>query len=207
MSVAMLLGLVALTPVEQWWMGMLESRWADDPPEILLVLAADEQVPGLIGYTSFLRIHYAARYWRTGKVRYFVISGGSTGDRSIAASMAEFLYANGVPREAVRLEQESHNTWENLRNSRPLAEALPGRVGILTSDYHSGRAAAICRKMGWNPILVPVPDARKRWTSWPHRWPLLWDLSVETAKRAGYWWRTSKPDSPSGTSAPEITRS
>lgn len=170
-------------------MGVLESRWADEPPEVLLVLSADEQVPGLMGYTSFLRIHYAARYWSTGKVRYFVISGGSTGGRSIAASMAEFLYTSGVPREAVRLEEGSHNTWENLRNSRPIVEGLPGRVGILTSDYHSGRVAAVCRKMGWNPILVPVPDANKRWNSWAQRWPLLWDLSVETAKRGGYWWR------------------
>jgi uncharacterized SAM-binding protein YcdF (DUF218 family) len=181
---ALLFGIVTLTPAELWWLGMLESRWADDPPEVLVVLAADEQGPGLIGYASFLRVHYAVRYWRTGKVRFFVISG-----RSIAAPMADFLYANGVPREAVRLEESSRNTWENLRNSRPIAAALPGRIGVLTSDYHSGRAERVCRKMAWNPIMVPVPDARKRWTSWPQRWPLLWDLSVETAKRWGYWWR------------------
>lgn len=188
-GLALVLVSVTITPVESWWMSMLESQWADSPPEVLLVLSADEQVPGLIGYSSFLRIHYAARYWGSGKVRYIVLSGGSTGGRSIAASMAEFLYAYGVPKEAVRLEEGSHNTWENLRNSRVLTETLPGRVGILTSDYHSGRVAAVCRKMGWNPILVPVPDARKRWNSWPQRWPLLWELGLETVKRAGYWWR------------------
>lgn len=181
--------LVTATPVLQWWSGALESTWPDGPPEVLVVLGADEQVPGLIGYTSFLRAHYAARYWRTGKVRFIVVSGGSTGGRSVAASMAEFLRASGVPADGIRLEEQSHSTLENLRNSRPLAESLGGRIGVLTSDYHSGRAAAVCRKMGWSPVIVPVPDVRKRWTFPAQRSGLVWDLGVETAKRVWYWWR------------------
>ncbi len=84
------------------------------------------------------------------------------------------------------MEKGSHNTWENFHNSCLIVEAMSGRVGILTSDDHSGRVAAVCRKLGWSPVLVPVPDAHKRWNVWEQRWPLLWDLSVETAKRCGY---------------------
>jgi DUF218 domain len=109
---------------------------------------------------------------------------GSAGCR--LRSFVQAPCANGVPREAIRLEEGSHNTWENFHNSGLIVEAMSGRVGILTSDDHSGRVAAVCRKLGWSPVLVPVPDAHKRWNVWEQRWPLLWDLSVETAKRCGY---------------------
>ena len=64
------------------------------------------------------------------------------------------------------MEKGSHNTWENFHNSCLIVEAMSGRVGILTSDDHSGRVAAVCRKLGWSPVLVPVPDAHKRWNVW-----------------------------------------
>src|SRR5690606_12656378 len=122
-----------------------------------LVLGGDEQAPGLIGYSTYIRLHYAARFWRTGKVKRLVLAGGPAGGRPLAESMAEFLSGYGIPREAMILEAASQSTFENIRNSKPLLDPLPGSKALLTSDYHMRRSMAVCRAQGLEirPLTVP----------------------------------------------------
>lgn len=177
---------VTFTPALSPWLFWLATPWGGDVPEVVLVLGGDEQAPGLIGYSTYLRLHYAARFWRTGKIKRFVLSGGSTGGRPLASAMAEFLQGYGVPREALILEDQSHSTWENIINSKPLLDGLAGRKAVLTSDYHMRRTMAICHRQGLIIAPLTVPEGEKRLQSVLQRWPLLLTLGTETGKLLWY---------------------
>lgn len=57
--------------------------------------------------------------------------------------MRDLLTQAGVPDNAIRLEDRSTTTLENIRNARPM---LPGRdVIIVTDRYHARRAAMVAR--------------------------------------------------------------
>ncbi len=176
--------LLTCTPLELWWLRALESSWASTAPETLLVLGAEEQAPGLIGYSTYLRLNYAVRYWRLGQTKRFVVSAGPQTPASppLALSMKEFLVASGVPPAAILLETAAHNTYQNIAFSKTLLDSLAGSKGLLTSDFHSGRAARTARRHGLALIPVPVPDIGKRWQLWQNRWPIAIELTIESAK-------------------------
>ncbi|MES1258578.1 MAG: YdcF family protein [Acidobacteriota bacterium] len=186
--------LLTCTPLESWWLSLLESAWPADIPPVLLVLGAEEQAPGLVGYSTYLRLNYAVRFWRQGKVRVLIVSGGPQ-DRSsgipLARSMRDYLLGHGIPASAILVEERSRSTLDNFTGSRPLMEGLEGQKGFLTSDFHSGRAARVSARLGLHWRAVPIPDARKRWNNWAQRWPLALDLARESAKwiwYAGHSW-------------------
>lgn len=119
--------------------------------------------------------------WRTGGFRHLVISGAGS-----AASMRDFMINQGVPAEAIVVEDRSSNTRENAAFSVPLARQWPGPYVLLTSDYHVWRAARVFRKAGLGVIAAPVSDGLKRANDWRSRWRVFIDLSQETAKIAYY---------------------
>ncbi len=181
------------TPVEKLWIVRLESAWPDRIPPVLLVLAADEQDPGFVGYSTYLRVNYAARYWRTGNVRSLIVSGGpgkAGGTVPLAWAMRDYLVGQGVPANAILVDSASSNTRENFLNTRGLLSNVAGENGFLTSDFHSGRAARVAARLGLHNIVpVPIPDAGKRWNQWGQRWPIAFELAEETAKWIWYAWK------------------
>jgi uncharacterized SAM-binding protein YcdF (DUF218 family) len=189
LAFAIFFAVISLTPVESWWISDLESAWNDEPPPVLLVLGGDEQAAGVIGYSTYLRLQYTAKFWHAGHVRKIVLSGAGSGSPPLAEAMRDYMLGQGVPAEAMLLESASRDTFENIRNSKALLEPLGGPFGLVTSDYHSGRAHAIARKAGLEMVPLPIPDAQKRWSTWSERWPLFWLLSAEAGKRAWYRWQ------------------
>jgi uncharacterized SAM-binding protein YcdF (DUF218 family) len=184
--------LLTCTPLESWWVQRLESAWPRDIPPVLLVLGADQQSPGLIGYSSYLRLYYAVRFWREGRVKTLVVSGGpqqaKTGG-TLARAMRDYLVGSGIPPQAILMEEQADSTRDNFVLSRSLMESVPGARGFLTSEFHSGRAARTCARLGLDWVPVPIPDAGKRWNNWGQRWALGLDLTTETGKWIWYAWK------------------
>ena len=75
---------------------------------------------------------------------HFVCSGGQGGDEKIseAEAMRNYLIRQGIPERSIILENTSTNTEENLRNSKAIIDARPGRkrIAIVSSEYHILRA-------------------------------------------------------------------
>lgn len=96
-----------------------------------------------------------------------VTSGGQGADEPVAeaVAMADYLVADGVPAEAVLVEDRSRNTEENLANTAELlrGEGLTGPVAVVTSDFHAFRAALLMRKAGLAGYSVGAPTARYYW--------------------------------------------
>jgi hypothetical protein len=85
-----------------------------------------------------------------------VVSGGVVrdGDGPIAGLMAAFLRQSGIPGDAVIVEANSRNTYENLLEIRKITG---GDAFILvTSACDLWRAAAVARKLGMNPLPAPA---------------------------------------------------
>ncbi|MBO0810835.1 MAG: YdcF family protein [Microlunatus sp.] len=98
--------------------------------------------------------------------RLLVLSGGRGADevRAEGAAMAEFAIANGADPGQVVVEDRSRNTRQNLRYSAELVP--PGGQGlIVTSNYHTLRAAMLARKVGLPAQASGAPTAGYYWPS------------------------------------------
>ena len=115
-------------------------------------------LPRLIATSD--RIWQAARLYHDGVSRQIIVSGGSfaTLDGNTPAPEAQtvrgFLLDLGVSSEAIVLEEQSHNTIENIQNVRKLVN--DGRVLLVTSAYHMPRAMRIAAAAGLHATPFPV---------------------------------------------------
>lgn len=107
------------------------------------------------------RLIYAVALYRQGKAEQMLLSGGridwiSTGDAP-AEDMAEMLEFLGVPQEAIWLESDSLNTYENALNTRKLLEGKGiNRIILVTSAAHMPRSVRLFEKQGFEVIPAPT---------------------------------------------------
>lgn len=89
-----------------------------------------------------------------------VVSGGQGPEEptSEAQAMAHYLEQNGVPRENILLEDQSHNTWQNLTyTAQRLKEAgtdVEEGIVIVSNGFHLSRARMLARRAGFENVSV-----------------------------------------------------
>lgn len=177
----------SITPFDGWYARLLAGDWTDSDGDILILLTADVNPDGIIGPASYWRAVYAVRAWRTGHFKKIVVSGGFMETRmSLASAVAEFLVGNGVPREAMILEERSTSTHENAGYTAQLISGMPGTKVLMTSDQHMFRASREFRRVGMEIVPRPIPDVAKRANQILNRGPLFVGLLLETVK-IGYY--------------------
>ncbi len=133
-----------------------------------------------------------------------LMSGGilKKGDPAIAALMADFAKAMGVPGEDIQVEGDSRDTYESsLEVRRILGDK---HFFLVTSGYHLRRAMAIAKKLQMHAIAAPAqiwtlqhfpPDMS--WTAWslqvlesfstPSQYRLIY-LQRASHEYVGYLW-------------------
>lgn len=80
--------------------------------------------------------------------------------------MAQLLREAGVPDHAIRLEDRSTNTLENIRFALPILSELGRDQVLLVSDaYHLPRAKLIARRAGLQ-VTGSAPPTSDAW-AWP----------------------------------------
>ncbi|MDO9546346.1 MAG: YdcF family protein [Pelolinea sp.] len=108
------------------------------------------------------RVLYAASLYKSGKAGHILLSGGNIsflneGSTTPAEDMASILTEIGIPEEALWLETESQNTYENALFSKDiLAENGIERILLVTSALHMPRSVALFEKQGLEVIPIPV---------------------------------------------------
>ena len=75
-------------------------------------------------------------------------------DLSEAQAMFDWLTARGVDPARLLLEDQARNSYENIQNSLALLGPDPGRVAILSSEYHLHRLVYMAEKLGCEPVLI-----------------------------------------------------
>ncbi len=99
------------------------------------------------------RITEAVELWRAGRVKNLLISSGNGelyAQAPEAPGLAAWTRRQGVPSQAVAVEDRSRNTKENAEFSLPLARTHGWKSFVLiTSAVHMRRSEAIFRKAGY----------------------------------------------------------
>ena len=120
------------------------------------VHANDSPGPGIVR-----RVWTAARLYGEGKVQRLILTGGKgeKDKRSEAAVMRDVALQAGVRSRDILLEDQSHSTIENLRNSRPLLRDCRSVIGV-SDNYHLARIRLLAEQMDWRDLRTIGTDVR-----------------------------------------------
>lgn len=140
----------------------------EERPRYAVVLGTQVLPGGKASRTLDARVRHAARLRAAGRVDRIVVTGGvGKHPPSEAEVMARILREEGVPGEAVRLEDEAESTWDSAR----LVTALAAGEGVaealvVTDPLHCVRTVAAFRRAGlivWAEPVYSSPMWRVPW--------------------------------------------
>jgi len=87
-----------------------------------------------------------------------IVSGGQGLDEPVseASAMRDFLVSRGIDEKRIILEEYSHNTLENMKNTYAKLDAGGGSypIVVVTSEFHILRASMIARRVGFEPYFI-----------------------------------------------------
>lgn len=113
------------------------------------------------------RINHAITLYEQGHVKVIIFTGGRgpTGNESEGKISALYALENGVPEEAILIEDTSTSTYENLYNAYQvgLANNLDSYL-IVSTPYHMKRAMEITTSLGLEAYSSPTRSIQ--WINW-----------------------------------------
>jgi uncharacterized SAM-binding protein YcdF (DUF218 family) len=86
--------------------------------------------------------------------KYFICAGKGAAKMSEGEVMAKMALALGVPKEKIRIDAKSNNTWEHAVELNKMFANKSIRIGIVTSGYHMKRSEKEFKKYFSN--VVPL---------------------------------------------------
>jgi uncharacterized SAM-binding protein YcdF (DUF218 family) len=139
-------------------------------PDVILVLGHKPPLhAGVLERELRARVDHGVALYREGRAPLLMMSGGESTVGTVEADvMAAYAGQAGVPAAALLRERASRDTIENARFSVALLRARlqrDPRVLLVTSDYHSERAARLLRCAGAQVAEAPASppfSARER---------------------------------------------
>lgn len=120
------------------------------------------------------RLRHAANLFDSGQVSHIVVTGGLSPEDDLTEAQASknWLVAEGVPANAVLLEDKSRTTIENLAFAKPVLAANDLQTVLVVSDpLHMRRALMIAGRIGITAEPSPTPTSR--YQSWQTTLPFL----------------------------------
>lgn len=97
------------------------------------------------------RLLSAAELYRTGKVRYLLVSGdNSTRQYNEPTTMKKDLIAEGIPAEAIYLDYAGFRTLDSMVRANRVFGL--DRFTIVSQEYHNYRAVFIARRNGLDAV-------------------------------------------------------
>ena len=177
-GVVYLLTLAGVTTYSLWQKNPAELPQAD----MIVCLGAGVDENGVAGPLSIGRARTCAQLYAEGAAPVVLFTGGNhvTTATSSGQAMADIARAEGVPREAMRIECGSHSTLQNALFSKPMIGDAQSLI-IVTDAFHMPRSLASFAVMGdWG--LTP-------WTSrYPRPMPLRDGKSIKLHREALAVW-------------------
>ncbi len=124
---------------------------------------------GLNGRTPSLvlqsRLDAAVEYLSQNTAAAVILTGGM-GENELtteALAMEKYLLERGIDKERIYLEEEAHNTAQNIKFSKQIIdeEGLAGPIMVISNDFHLYRAEELCNRCGLEEIYTlsaPTPN-------------------------------------------------
>ena len=153
-SAAVALGVLALAATGVLIAGTGAAK--KEPDCDFLIVLGHRNRDGSMGTTMNERVARAASYLQSHPQTRAVLSGGE----GEAAYMRNHLIAAGIAENRLILEENSQNTWQNMRFSLPLTEGES--VAVLSSDFHLFRAKLYLK----NRKIAVIPAKTEDFPRW-----------------------------------------
>lgn len=105
------------------------------------------------------RLNHAAELYRNGLIRMILVSGGQSEEDNCSEAEAgkHYLYACGIPSEAILTEDQSVNTLENMQYSAQVMETHGLKTALIISDpLHLFRAMLLADEVGIEAYASPT---------------------------------------------------
>ena len=98
------------------------------------------------------------RLYQEGKANVIVVSGGRISDEDIseAGYMQKVIKKNETENVPVILEDQSHDTYENIKNSKALIPSAKSVI-IVSDDFHLARGVLLALREGFYPVAWSSP--------------------------------------------------
>ena len=108
------------------------------------------------GEATTVRLVHAVQMYKGYNARYLVCSGEGNSKITEAALMAQMAEAFGVPRERIRIEAKSKNTYEHAVEFNKMFVDKGIKIGLVTSAFHMKRSETEFRKFFRNVLPLPA---------------------------------------------------
>ena len=165
---SLLLCLMLLGCLSVVWIEALIFRGAKGDPsddaDLLVVLGAglNGMEPSAV-LTSRLQVTYDYMVDHPKSIAILTGSQGYNELRTEASAMAEYLIKQGIPSDRLILEEEAHNTAQNIKYSVALMEQLGlenRTVMVVSNEFHLYRAERIFERYDMDVYSLPAPTPK-----------------------------------------------
>jgi uncharacterized SAM-binding protein YcdF (DUF218 family) len=152
--------------------------------EVAVVLGTEVLPGGRPSRTLEARVRHSARLYSRGRVRMLIPTGGiGKHPPAEAEVMGRVLREEGVPGDAMVLEDRALNTWDSARLVAGIAQKLGVEsVLVVTDPLHCVRAVAAFERAGLRAWAEPVYGS----PMWRGRWSRRGQLARETGALIWY---------------------
>ncbi len=129
--------------------------------DVIVVLSGGSYtIPGFnaafSGEASLARLAHAVRMFKERQAKYLVCSGASGKDATDAELMARMAIDFGVPKESIRIEGKSQNTYEHAIEFNRLFVDKSLKIGLVTAGFHMRRSESEFSK--YFSSVYPLPS-------------------------------------------------
>ncbi len=125
------------------------------PRKLDLIIILGAQVRGTkITNSLKRRLDKGAGYLKQNPQTRVIVSGGQGKGEDVteASAMAQYLAAHGIEKERIFLEEQSRNTYENLKYSASFTDSMDDRIGIVSNNFHIYRSLMLGRQIGYTRL-------------------------------------------------------
>jgi uncharacterized SAM-binding protein YcdF (DUF218 family)/glycosyltransferase involved in cell wall biosynthesis len=193
LATALVLYLLIFQSPLVWWLAEpLRLVQAPRPADAIVVFAGGVGESGRAGGGVQERIGKAVALYHEGVAPKLIISSGFVFTLREAEVMRAIAVANGVPADAILVEERAADTYQNVVfTHRILVENNWRRIALVSSPYHMRRALLTWRKVAPEVDVVATPPAASQFYAHERGASLeqIRGLLQEYAAIVYYWWR------------------
>ena len=166
LSIVLIYG-ASIAPVANYLCYYLEKDYINNPTapnkniDAIVVLGSGTKEINALKNTfnteiESLRLLHAVVVYNKTSAKYFVCSGKGSDKTSQAEVMARLAEKLGVPKEKIRIEPNSKNTWENAAEVSKMFVNKNINIGLVTSAFHMKRSEREFKKYFNNVMPLPA---------------------------------------------------
>ena len=180
------------TPLLWWVASPLKIVQPAAPADAIVVFAGGVGESGKAAGGYQERLTQAIGLYRSGMAPRLIFSSGFVFTLREAEVLKALAVDAGVPPEAIVLEEQAANTYENVEFTRRiLNERHWTRVLLVSSPYHMRRAMLTWKKVAPEITVIPTPAPESQFYTHERGASLeqIRGIVHEYAAIINYWWR------------------